>query len=780
MKSSLIFSFALLAFLDIHADQPAGQDQGQPQPIDCASPMSGTGGTGHTYPGAVYPFGMVQLSPDTGVTSGSLPADVSWAHCSGYYYTDTTIVGFSHTHLSGTGCPDLGDILFQPTTGTVQWTEGDPNVPRSGYRSTFSHADEQASPGYYKVVLKDYGVKVELTATPHAGFHRYTFPGSAPAHVMVDLVHGVESPVIDSSLVVESSTTISGFRHSTGWAKDKTFYFVAEFSQPFTKATLQGNDQIVPDATKVSDKSVRACFDFATDQDKVVSVRIGISPTSVEEARRNLAAEIATWDFDAVHAAARKAWNDQLSSIEVATQDPAARRMFYSSLYHTMLAPHLYNNVDRSYEGADRKSHTASFANYGTWSIWDQFRAWFPLMTLVQPSRIDDQMNSFLAFYDQEKKHALPVWTLAGNETRCMIGYNSVAMIATASRDGFHGFDAERLLAAMKDSAMNPQNGQNQFHSAGYLMEDKPPGKGRWQSVSRTLEYAYDDYCIGEMAKALGKSDDAAIYLKYATNYRNVFDPQTKFMRGKKSDGSWRTPFNPIEYYRNDYTEADAWQYSFTVPQDPQGMIDLMGGDEAFCQHLDAMFSADSTMINGVHDITGFVGQYAQGNEPVHGYAYLYAYAGQPWREAAPLRKIMALYKEGPEGLCGNDDCGQMSAWYILSALGFYPVNPVTGQYILGTPLVDHAVIHLNPAYYPGGTFTVSVQNNSPQNIYIQSATLNGHPLDRAYITQEDITHGGNLVLAMGSSPNKAWGLSPTVRPSSLTPAHADALGMGQ
>jgi len=780
MKIHIGISLAFLILLNIQGDEVGSGPQGQAQPVSFVDPMNGTGGFGHTYPGAVFPFGMVQLSPDTGVMTTDASGESGWDHCSGYYYTDTTIIGFSHTHLSGTGCPDLGDILFQPTTGDVRWTEGDPNIPRSGYRSTFSHADEQASPGYYKVLLKDYGVKVELTATPHAGFHRYTFPASAPAHVMVDLVHGVASTPIDSSLVVENPSTISGFRRSTGWAKDKTFYFVAEFSRPFTKATLQANDQIVPDATQVKDKSVRACLDFATDQDKVVSVRIGLSPTSVEDARHNLAAEISTWDFDAVHAAARKAWNDQLSTIEVSTQDPATQRMFYSSLYHTMLAPHFYNNVDGSYEGADHQSHTGSFVNYGTWSIWDQFRAWFPLMTLVQPNRIDDLVNSLQAFYDEEKKHALPVWTLAGNETRCMIGYNSVVMIATAQRDGFHGFDADRVLAAMKDSAMNPQNGQDQFHSVGYLMEDKPPGKGRWQSVSRTLEYAYDDYCIGMMAKSLGHSDDAATYLKYATNYRNVFDPETKFMRGKKSDGTWRTPFVPNDYYRNDYTEADAWQYSFTVPQDSQGLIDLMGGDDAFCDHLDAMFSADSTMLQPDHDITGFVGQYPQGNEPVHGYAYLYAYAGQPWREAAPLRKIMALYQEGPEGLCGNDDCGQMSAWYVLSALGFYPVNPVSGEYILGSPLIDHAVIHLNSTFYPGGTFTISVQNNSPQNIYIQSVTLNGHPLDQAYITQEDITHGGTLDLTMGSTPNKEWGRPPAVRPTSLTPQHTAALGVGQ
>jgi predicted alpha-1,2-mannosidase len=764
LKTHLGILIALFGLVNIHASNA---------PVDLVSPLLGTGGSGHVYPGAVFPFGMVQLSPDTG-------GGPDWDHCAGYYYPDTSIIGFSLSHLSGTGCADFGDILLQPTTGSVQWNEGDPKVPRSGYRSAFSHAEEQATPGYYEVLLKDYGVKVELTATAHAGFHRYTFPASAPAHVMMDLVHGLNNQTTASSLMVENSTTISGFRRSKGWAKDKTFYFVAEFSRPFTQAVLQVNGQVVPGATQANDKSIRASLDFATDKDAVVSVRIGLSPTSVESARRNLAAEISTWDFDAIRTATNKAWNDHLSTVEISAQDPSVSRVFYTALYHSMLSPHLYNNVDGSYYGADKKTHQASFANYSTFSIWDQFRAWFPLMTLVQPGRINDQVNSMLAFYAEENQHALPVWNLAGNETWCMIGYNTTPMIATAWRAGFRGFDPNRALAAMKDTAMNPRYGQDQFHQNGYLAEDKPATSHKWASVSRTLEFSYDDYCIGVLAKAIGRTDDAATFLKYATNYRNLFDPETKFMRGRNLDGTWRKPFQPIEYYRSDYTEADAWQYSFTVPHDPQGLIDLIGGDDAFADRLDAMFSADSKMVAAVHDISGFVGQYAQGNEPVHGYAYLYAYAGQPWREAQPLRRIMALYKEGPEGMCGNDDCGQMSAWYVFGALGFYPVNPANGEYVLGSPLIDKAVIHLNSAFYPGGTFTLLVRNNSPGNIYIQSATLNNHPLDRAYLTHEDITRGGTLTLTMGSSPNKAWGRAPSVRPSSLTPSHADSKGTSQ
>ena len=553
-------------------------------PVDFVSPMAGTGGTGHTYPGAVYPFGLVQLSPDTGVTG--------WEHCAGYHYPDPTIIGFSHTHLSGTGCPDLGDILFQPTTGAVKWAEGDPAVPGSGYRSRYSHQDETASPGYYSVLLQDYGVKVELTATAHAGMHRYTFPAGTAAHVLIDLVHGVANRPVDALLTVENPTTVSGYRRSTGWAKDKTFFFVAQFSQPSTQADLQANDQVVPGAKEVRDKRVRGCLDFSPVAGQPLLVRIGISPTGVEEARKNLAAEITGWDFDAVRAAARKAWNDQLATVEISARDPAVKRKIYTSLYHTMLAPHLYNNADGSYEGADHQVHAGSFANYCTCSIWDQFRAWFPLMTLVQPARIDDQMNSYLAFYQQENQHALPVWPLAGNETWCMIGYNSVAEIATAQRDGFHGFDAGKLFAAMKDSALNDRNGQDQFHQHGYVAEDCPDLSLQdiryWQSVSRTLEYAYDDYCIGMMARALGQTADAKTFLGYAANYRNVFDPQTKFMRGKSAAGAWHTPFRPDDFYRNDYTEADAWQYSYTVPQDPQGLITLMGEEielEAPPQH---------------------------------------------------------------------------------------------------------------------------------------------------------------------------------------------------
>lgn len=760
----LSLAFFALALSQIVASEPivGGASADLTAFVD---PMIGTGGSGHTYPGAVYPFGMVQLSPDTEVKG--------WTNTSGYHYQDQTIIGFSHAHLSGTGVGDFGDILFQPITGDVKWHPGDAKVSRSGYRSAFSHADEKASPGYYQVLLKDYNVNVELTATAHAGMHRYTFPDSVPAHILIDLAHGLDNKTLDASLVVEGPRTISGYRRSKGWAKDKTFYFVAEFSQPFSDSVLRKDEQILSGAKEAKGVSVQASLDFDTSKGKQVLVRVGLSPTSIDEARKNLAAEMANFDFDAVAASTRKVWNDQLSTIEISTKDPSVRKIFYTALYHTMLSPHLYNNVDGSYPGPDKKVHRASFQNYSTFSVWDQFRAWFPLMTVVEPGRVDDMVNSLLAFYYQADQSALPVWNLAGNETWCMIGYNSVVQVATAYRAGFRGFDGPRVLEAMKASALHPRFGQDQFHEVGYLQADKPATKKKWASVSRTLEFSYDDFSIGMMAKALGQKDDADKFLKYAMNYQNVFDPETKFMRGKNSDGAFVTPFRPDEYYRNDYTEASAWQYTFTVPHDQQGLINLMGGDEAFSQHLENLFLANPEVIKAAHDISGFIGQYAQGNEPVHGYAYMFAYAGQPWRGAPWLRKIMNLYHDGPDGLCGNDDCGQMSAWYIFGALGFYPVDPVRGEYVLGTPLVDHAVINLDPKFYPGKKFILNVENNSAENIYIQSADLNGKPLDRSYLTHEDLTRGSTLKLVMGPTPNKEWGRLPEARPSSLTP-HPD------
>lgn len=760
ITSSFRVSFLILAALgNLAADNT--------QPTDDVRPMIGTGGTGHTYPGAVYPFGMVQLSPDTG--------EAGWSHCSGYTDNDTSIIGFSHTHLSGTGCPDLGDILFQPTTGELRLREGDPAEPNSGYRSSFSHADETASPGYYRVLLKDYGIGVELTATAHVGFHKYTFPASDHAHVVIDLVHGISSRPIDAVMTREDGQTLTGYRRSTGWAKDKTFYFVAKFSKPFDSFGLVVNGKKRGGDASASGRRVKGYVNFKTVKDESIFVRVGLSGVSVDEARKNLEAEIPGWDFNATVAATRAAWNRELSSIAIETPDSALRQTFYTALYHTMLAPHLYNNADGSYYGADGKSHAADFNYYSTFSVWDQFRAWHPLMTIIQPGRINDFMKSMLVYYQQFNQHALPVWPLCSNETWCMIGYNSLPVIADAYAKGFRDFDAEKMYAAMRDTAMNNRNFQDEFNERGYVVTDainheQTRKKDSKASVSRTLEYAYDDWCLAQMAKALGKNDDVTFFLNRAANYRNVFDPETKFMRGRKADGSFISPFDPKTMYRADYVESDAWQYTFFVPQDVQGLIDLMGGDRAFSDKLDQMFSEDSVVRDGVSDITGLIGQYAQGNEPVHQVAYLYNYSGAPYKTQVRIRQIMStLYSNQVDGLCGNDDCGQMSAWYVFGALGFYPVNPADGVYVLGSPLVDKAVICLDAKQARGRTFTITAKDNSKENVYIQSATLNGQPLTRSYFTHAELVKGGELVLQMGPQPNMSWGQDKASRPPSMT-----------
>jgi predicted alpha-1,2-mannosidase len=732
------------------------------EPVASVNPMIGTATVGHTFPGAVVPFGMVQLSPDTG-TDG-------WEHCSGYHYEDNTILGFSHTHLSGTGCSDLGDILFQPTVGPVRMDEGDASKPASGYRSSFSHADETASPGYYRVLLKDYGINVELTATAHAGLHQYTFPASDQAHVIIDLAHGIGSHSEDSALLFEDAQTISGYRRSSGWANNKTFYFVASFSRPFASHDFVSDGLDYPEARFAKGKDVRGHVDFTTKTGDKILVRIGLSPVSVEEARKNLQAEIPNWNFDATAAAARAAWNRELGTVEITTKDDAVRTTFYTALYHAMISPNLYNDVDRTYTGADGKWHAAEFDYYCTFSVWDQFRAWHPLMSIIQPKRVNDFVNSMLAFYEQENQHALPVWTLCSNETGCMIGVNSLPIIADAYAKGFRGYDVNKAYAAMVDSASQAQNYLDDFNQHGYVATRGPDEHDDYkQSVSRTLEYAYDDWCLAQMANALGKTDDAKLYLSRAANYRNVFDPQTRFMRGKTKDGAFVTPFDPKTFYKADFTEADSWQYSFFVPQDPDGLVQLMGGDEAFIAKLDRMFSEDSVVHEAVADISGMIGQYAQGNEPVHHVAYLYSYAGAPYKTQARIREIMTkLYTDKPDGLCGNDDCGQMSAWYVLGALGFYPANPADGNYVIGSPLIDKAVIHLDPKYYPGGTFTVTARDNSPANIYIQSVTLNGRPLEHSYFTHGELAAGGKLVLQMGSKPNMEWGKAASDRPPSM------------
>lgn len=728
-----------------------------PTPIACVNPFVGTDAHGHTYPGAQVPFGMVQLSPDTPLQG--------WDGASGYHYTDHIIQGFSHTHLSGTGVGGLGDVLLMPTVGPVFLNAG---TPGNGYASAFSHSQEQASPGYYRVYLQTPGVTAELTATARCGFHRYTFPTSDQAHIILDLAHGIGNSPSQTSVHVDNATTLSGFRISDGWGGRREVYFVMQFSRPFTSYGLQQDGQRLPaGATEATGKQIKAFVNYRTTAGEAILVKVGLSGTGIAGARKNLAAEIPGWDFDGVRAAARQQWSKALDAVQIQTFDPHIRRTFYTNLYQSYLAPTLYNDVDGAYRGMDHQVHAGNFQNYTTFSLWDIYRAETPLLMLLQPQRVNDMVQSLLTEYQQNGLHTTPIWPLWDNETWCMIGYHSVDVMADAYLKGFRGFDAEAAYSAMRDTAMQDRAGLDTYKRLGYVVST-PGGT----ATSRTLEYAYDDWCIARMAQALGHAADAQMFYQRAANYRNLFDRTTQFMRGRRADGSWRQPFVDNGLVNDEYTEADAWQYAFAVPQDVPGLIRLYGGDTGFLHKMDALFTASSTIYTNIPDISGLIGQYSQGDEQCHHVAYLYDYAGAPWKTQQRVRQIMALfYNDTPAGQCGNDDCGQMSAWYVFSALGLYPVNPDDGVYALGSPLVSKATIHLSQHHYGGHSFTVIATNNSAQNIYIQSATLNGKPLTRPWITQAEIAAGGTLRLHMGPQPNTAWGSSAAARPPADMPA---------
>jgi predicted alpha-1,2-mannosidase len=725
-------------------------------PVDCVNPMMGTAEHGHVYPGATVPFGMVQLSPDT--------RDNTWDGSSGYHYSDQSILGFSHNHLTGTGCPDLGNILLMPTVGDLKLTPG--GRPGDGYRARFSHQDEIARPGYYSVFLPDYQVKVELTATARAGFHRYTFPATTAGHVVVDLQHGIGNKVTDAQLTIEDNHTASGYRKSNGWGGDKAYYFVMEFSRPFDSAGVRQIDKDV-EGKQTTGKETKGHFDFKTKAGEQILVRVGLSTVSVEGARKNLHAEIPDWNFDAVARAAQQQWNAALSVLDVKARDNNLKQTFYTSLYHSLLAPTLLSDVDGQFRGPDGNVHqTKGYDYYTEMSLWDTFRAENPLLTLVQPGRVNGFVQTMLDHYKIFGQQTLPVWPEGGKETWCMIGNHAIPVIAEAYAKGFRNWDANEALNDMITSTDKNREQLDAYRDQGFI----PTGKGV-QSVSKVLEYAYDDSCIAHLAKALGKGDLAEKYAKRSQNWENVFDPSTGFMRGKNADGSWVTPFgekeiNSINF--DEYTEANAWQYNFFVLHNVPGLIAKLGGDEKFVARLDETFDTTEKIPNlaMIPDVTGVIGMYAHGNEPVHHVAYLYNYAGQPWKTQTRVRQVAnTLYTNTPGGICGNDDCGQMSAWYVFTALGFYPVDPASGIYVLGSPLFDKATLQLDPKFAKGRSFTVIARNNSAKNPYIQSATLNGRPITRSWIAHDEITAGGTLVLTMGPTPNKTFGSAPADRP---------------
>ena len=738
----------------------------------------GTGEGGHTFPGATVPFGMVQLSPDT--QTRNFHDSYAWA--AGYRYEDHTILGFSHTHFSGTGHSDLGDVLLMPIAGEVRLEPGDLQQPGSGYRSRFSHQGETAEPGYYAVTLDDYGIRAELTATRRVGLHRYRFPEGKPAHVLLDLrssIYDYPGKILWSSLRVRPDGTVTGFRETRGWAPGRQLYFAVRFSQPLSSHALHDREgpvdykgcsgaataQAAQERAQIEGRALVGVFDFAPLKGPLL-VKVALSPVAEDNALQNLDQELPGWDFDATRAAARGAWMQALSIVQVSA--PAAiQKSFYTSVYHALLAPSLYMDVDGRYRGPDSAVHRAEgFEFYSTFSLWDTYRAEHPLLTLIQPpARTNDIIRSLIAFQQESAYGMLPVWSYAGLETWCMIGYHAVAVIADAYVKGIRGYSAEEALKAMAATAnYRPYGGLGDYLQLGYVPIDKVP-----EAASKTLEYAYDDWSIAQMARAMGRNEVAAQFEQRAQNWRNVFDHNSGFVRARLSDGSFHEPFDPAAVgYGSDYTEGNAWQYSWYEPQDIGGLVRALGGDAALAARLDAVFDSkvDPKKFANVADISGLIGYYAHGNEPSHHIAYLYDYSGAPWKTQKRLKQIMdSQYAPTPAGLVGNDDCGQMSAWFVFTALGFYPVAPASNQYVIGRPFVSRATLTLPD----GAHFTVVADNLADATPYVRSVTLDGKPLSRSYITHEEIMAGGELHFVMQRHPNRSWATAPSARPYSMT-----------
>lgn len=707
------------------------------------NPFIGTDFTGNTYPGAQVPFGMVQLSPDNG-----LPG---WDRIAGYFWPDSTIAGFSHTHLSGTGAGDLYDISFMPVTLPYKEAKGS-----LGIHSKFSHADEMASAGYYQVRLTDYDILVELTATPRCGIQRYTFPESDAA-VFLNLRKAMNWDATEDTHIEQvDSVTVRGYRFSDGWARGQKVYFCTRFSRPFDAMTL--DTAAIMKAGKRAGTSAIARFDFKTRKGESLVVSTALSGVSMEGAMRNLMAEAPADDFDYYREVARQTWNKELGKIQVNGTDHDGMVKFYTALYHSMLAPTLYGDVDGSYYGPDRQVHRADgWNNYGTFSLWDTYRAAHPLYTLLTPERVNDMVKSLLAFYEQNGR--LPVWNMWGSETDMMIGYHAVAVIADAYLKGIGDFDAEKALEACVTTAnLDDYRGIGAYKQLGYVPCDlKDPYNADDWSLSKTLEYAFDDHCIARMAEKMGRQEVADEFYKRAQNYRNVFNPQTGFMQPRDSHGHFVQPFSPDDYTPH-ICESNGWQYLWSVQHDVEGLMELMGGKERFAQKLDSMFTYHPSADDELPIFsTGMIGQYAHGNEPSHHVIYWFNAAGQPWKAQHYAAQVMhELYLNTPAGLCGNEDCGQMSAWYVFSALGFYPADPVSGRYELGTPLYPEVTIHL-----PGGnTFTLKASGVSREKCYVRSVKWNGKPYDKTYITHEQLLAGGVLEFEMTAENGNLAGMN--------------------
>ncbi|MDL2222853.1 GH92 family glycosyl hydrolase [Bacteroidales bacterium OttesenSCG-928-M11] len=703
-------------------------------------PYIGSGGHGHVFVGASVPFGFVQLGPT------SIPQDWDWT--SGYHYSDTTIVGFAHTHLSGTGIGDLSDVVFMPVVGETTLSRGQSNNLDSGCWSFFTRNSETVKPGYYAVHLDRYNIDVELTSTARSGFHRYTFPSSGEICILVNLENGQgwDSPV-EGFIEQEAPDKIKGYRYSRGWANKQEIYFAADFSKPIKRWEVINNDAQQTEDTSNKGRRIWGKAYFDVDAGETIQVKVGLSAVGTNNARENLEAEIPHWNFNEICKQADNAWNNELQKIKIETSCDSVKRIFYTALYHTMIAPSLYCDVNGEYRGADKEVHPAEgFINYTTFSLWDTYRSAHPLMTLIHPEKVNNMINTMLHIFEQQGK--LPVWHLMSCETDCMIGNPAIPVVADAMLKGFDGFDYSLAYNAMYTSAMLDERGQGLRKQYGYIPYDLEN-----EALSKCMEYAIADWSLAQTAQMMGKTDDYEYFLTRSRSYKSYFDASTGFVRGLSSQKTFRPNLNPFSssHRENDYCEGNAWQYTWLVPHDIEGLVELFGGAEPFVAKLDSLFVAEGSLgENASPDISGLIGQYAHGNEPSHHVAYIYSCIGQPNKTAVRVREILnTMYSAQPDGLCGNEDVGQMSAWYILSALGFYQVEPAGGKFVFGSPLIDQAILQVGG----GKTFTINVKNNSRENIYIQNIKLRGNPYTNYYLSYEDIVLGGELEITMGPDP---------------------------
>lgn len=738
--------------------------------IPFVNPLIGTEKMGHTYPGATVPFGAVQLSPDT----DTIPYEVNgkynnevYKYCAGYKYEDKSIVGFSHTHFSGTGHSDLGDFLIMPTQGILQLNPGIASDTKSGYRSAYSHSNEVAEAGYYKVILDDHNIIAEMTTSPRVGMHQYTFPKSDQSHIIFDLCSGIynyEEKIVWTFVRVLNDSTVTGYRQTFGWGRTRTVYFAMSFSKPFVSYGQKNYDdkqayrgfwgkfdqsQNFPE---IAGKKIRMFFNFKTEENEKVLIKFALSSVSQANALDNMKAEIEGWDFNSVKSQAQATWNSELNKIQIDATEKI-KINFYTALYHTFLSPTLYNDVNNEYKGLDQETHLVSNSlNYSTFSLWDTYRSLHPLFNLVQPSRNQDMILSMMQHYDQSTLHMLPIWSHYSNDNWCMSGYHSVSVIADAIVKGTYLGDANKALEACVSTATHRNyEGIGIYMDLGYI-----PSEKSGISVSNCLEYAYDDWCIAQIAKKLNNTEIYTQFTKRSNYWKNNYNDKTKFMQARNMDGSFKNPFDPLSTHGQGFIEGNSWNYSFFVPHNPNELMTTMGGSGAFVNRLDTLFSMylPDYFFAETEDITreGILGGYVHGNEPAHHVPYLYNWTKQPWKTQYQVRRIMnQQYLPTPDGLGGNDDCGQMSAWYIFSALGFYPVSPGSNEYSLGSPIIDNADIHLEN----GVTFHIEVKNQGEKNIYVQKVLLNNKELSEPTLKHEDITSGSKLVFFMGPKPKK-------------------------